>query len=385
MLQENKIFFPNLDGLRFIAFLMVFINHATNNLGYYTTDVHLKLFIYKYLSNGDIGVNFFFVLSGFLITYLLFTEKENSGKINIPNFYARRILRIWPLYYFVLILGLIVIPYLFQFIEGGFPIKTAVDKLNQYLYMAFLGNFDFIYHGITNSTIGVLWSVSVEEQFYLVWPLIIALIPRKYLVSVFVSFILASICYRLFFTQGKGVLLKFHTLSSLSDLTTGALLAWLVTKQWFIEKFQEIKKWKIILIYVVLITLLIQRFSINNIKGAELYVKSFLPVLFSMLFAFVIFEQNFAKNSFYKIGKFKWISHLGKYTYGMYCYHIIVFFFVLFVKQQMGFAIVHINKYDYILTVAICFIATVSISYLSYHYFEAYFLKIKDKFSFARK
>lgn len=380
MLNQNKIHFPNLDGLRFFAFLMVFINHATTNVGYYANKSQVKLFIYKYLSNGDIGVNFFFVLSGFLISYLLLNEKETFGKINIPNFYMRRVLRIWPLYYFILIIGLLVIPYLFQFIEGGFPIKVGVNKLNPYLYMAFLGNFDFIYHGITNSTVGVLWSVSVEEQFYLLWPLVIAVAPKKYLKALFLLLIVGSISYRFFLTDGKGVLLKFHTLSSLSDLATGALLALMVTQQWFVEKFQEIKKWKIVLIYIVGITLFLSRFYINTFKGYELYSKSFLPVVFSLFFAFVIFEQNFAKNSFYKIGKWKMISNLGKYTYGMYCYHIIVFFFVLFIKNQLDISIVNIDKYNFIATVFVSFLATVLVSYLSYHYFEAYFLKLKNKF-----
>jgi len=236
MQNHNKIFFQNLDGLRFFAFVMVFLNHATNSIGYNSNNVYVKLFIYKYLSNGDLGVNFFFVLSGFLITYLLLSEKESIGKINTSNFYLRRMLRIWPLYYFVLMLGLVLIPALVQNSGVAFPMKVGVDKLNHYLYLAFLGNFDFIYHGITNSTIGVLWSISVEEQFYLVWPLIIAIIPKRYLTSVFIAFIFWSVCYRLFFSEGKGVLLKFHTISSLSDLATGALLALLATKESFIQK-----------------------------------------------------------------------------------------------------------------------------------------------------
>jgi len=110
-----------------------------------------------------------------------------------------------------------------------------------------------------------------------------------------------------------------------------------------------------------------------------------LPLLFSFFFAFVIFEQNFAKNSFYKIGKVKWISNFGKYTYGMYCYHIIVFFLVLYVKHLLSISIVNIDKFNYLITVAVSFVLTIAISYLSYHYFESYFLKFKENFSAVKK
>ena len=97
MIDSNKVFFPNLEGLRFFAFFVVFINHAFASLGYYNPS---KTFVFvrtHFLLNGNLGVSFFFVLSGFLITYLLLKEKELTGKINIKNFYLRRVLRIWPL------------------------------------------------------------------------------------------------------------------------------------------------------------------------------------------------------------------------------------------------------------------------------------------------
>ena len=79
--QKTTIFFPNLDGLRFVAFFVVFINHAFGCLDYTNTN-RVFLFIRdRYLTSGDLGVNLFFVLSGFLITYLLLKEKEISGKL----------------------------------------------------------------------------------------------------------------------------------------------------------------------------------------------------------------------------------------------------------------------------------------------------------------
>src|ERR1700733_3711907 len=93
-----KTFFPNLDGLRFFAFLSVFSAHCIGFMGFSSSS---KIYVaaVHFLSHGDLGVNFFFVLSGFLITYLLLQELKSENRINIPFFYVRRILRIWPLYF----------------------------------------------------------------------------------------------------------------------------------------------------------------------------------------------------------------------------------------------------------------------------------------------
>ena len=104
-----KVYFNNLDALRFLAFLSVFVSHVALFLGYESNN-HSFNFIKKvFLVHGDLGVNFFFVLSGFLITFLLLTEKDNSKNISLPHFYLRRILRIWPLYFLTLFLGFFVI------------------------------------------------------------------------------------------------------------------------------------------------------------------------------------------------------------------------------------------------------------------------------------
>ena len=107
MINRAKIHFPNLDALRFFAFLSVFISHIAVFLSF--TPVWFQPIKKLFLIHGDLGVNFFFVLSGFLISYLLFTERTESGEVSLKGFYKRRILRIWPLYFIVLIIGIFII------------------------------------------------------------------------------------------------------------------------------------------------------------------------------------------------------------------------------------------------------------------------------------
>ncbi len=108
----TRIFFPNLDGLRFFCFLSVFFFHAFGSTKYAdVSQTELYWLLKKLLfENGVLGVNFFYVLSGFLITYLLIVEKEQFLKIKIGNFYIRRALRIWPLYFFCVLFGFFIFP-----------------------------------------------------------------------------------------------------------------------------------------------------------------------------------------------------------------------------------------------------------------------------------
>ena len=124
MNPSPKVYFPNLDGLRFFCFLSVFFFHSFATDYESVKQSSLYAFQDSLFANGNLGVNFFFVLSGFLITYLLFAEKSRFQKVNIPNFYVRRILRIWPLFYCCVFFGFVIFPYLKQ-LFGDTPNETA--------------------------------------------------------------------------------------------------------------------------------------------------------------------------------------------------------------------------------------------------------------------
>lgn len=171
----RRVYFPNLDGLRFLTFFSVFLFHS-----FYTPDSAIRASTAYQWAHGltrfsDLGVNFFFVLSGFLITQLLLCEQQATGCIAIVPLYARRILRVWPLYFVVVLLEFFVLPVIrAHFGEYGFH-ETAHPTY----FVLFLTNFNNLYYGCQTPILTVLWSVCVEEQFYLVWALFVAAVPTR--------------------------------------------------------------------------------------------------------------------------------------------------------------------------------------------------------------
>jgi peptidoglycan/LPS O-acetylase OafA/YrhL len=379
--MKNKTFFPHLDALRFLAFFAVFVNHALISFGYYNPNPTFKFIQKNFLSNGGLGVSFFFVLSGFLITYLLLEEKEHHGRIDIKKFYIRRILRIWPLYFLIVLLSLFIFPLFKDTVPANFPIRFATNQLNPWLYVTFAGNFDYLWNGISNVLIGVLWSVSIEEQFYLFWPLIIAFVPKKGLLPTFILIILASTLFRFFYTNGGSLkIITYHSFSCVSDLAIGALLAYLCTNKKFTERIERMPGLAIEGIYFAGFALLpfreyIWKFGVHYVHAAAI-----LPVLVAAFFAFVIMEQCYARHSFFKAGNLKMISKLGTYSYGLYCYHMTVFCIVLMCYSLAGFRITGISPYQLVITSCISLLLTIGISKLSYIYFEKKFLDLKKKF-----
>lgn len=166
-----RFYRPELDGLRFFAFFGVFVHHilphrpaeyAAAHLPPPAADVFAAL-----VRSGGFGVDLFFVLSAFLITELLLREHESCGRINIPAFLSRRALRIWPLFFIFIALSLGADHWLHR---GGLARKYLIG------FVALAGNWTCAFFGYPDSVAAPLWSVSVEEQFYLLFPLVLAFI-----------------------------------------------------------------------------------------------------------------------------------------------------------------------------------------------------------------
>jgi peptidoglycan/LPS O-acetylase OafA/YrhL len=163
-----RFYRPELDGLRFVAFLLVFCDHST----FKVTDWSV---IGGVASGGGFGVDLFFILSAYLITELLGREKLATGSVDVPGFYLRRILRIWPLYF--AFVG-------FWFLARSFTPPPETFPVSALLaFLSLTGNWYMAVNPTFHSPVGVLWSVSVEEQFYCVWPLAARFVNRTGMIS----------------------------------------------------------------------------------------------------------------------------------------------------------------------------------------------------------
>lgn len=373
---KKKIYFENLDGLRFFCFLAVFLYHSfiTENpeIGSSSAFNTVK---YDVFGNGFLGVNFFFVLSGFLITYLLIEEKRLKGKINIPNFWLRRILRIWPLYYACVFVGFVIFPAIKSF-AGLVPEESA----NPWYYIAFISNFDYIKNGMPDAPgLGVLWSVAIEEQFYLVWPLILSLFPIRLFWIPFAVIITGSLCFRAFYDIPKWH--EMHTLSCIGDMAIGATGAWFYQqKQRFSQMIEQLPAAAIAGIYILLISVFLFR---DELLLHNYYIRIFERAFISCIMLLVILEQCFSKHSFFKMSSLKAVTKLGIYTYGLYCIHFLIISLTLGITKKFG-----LNTQLWqvlILEPAIALAITIVIAKLSYKYFESPFLKLKDRFSYIVK
>ena len=384
---------------------------------YYNGETWYRWIEESLAQNGDLGVNFFFTLSGFLITNLLLQEREDTGKINIGGFYARRFLRIWPLYFMLVFVGFIVLPGLLSLHPESNPFPTVYslvpyDRIGYYL--SFLVNFDITMNGYPSPVLAVLWSISVEEQFYIFWPLLIALVPRKLLIYSLFAVLIGTAAFRfmqwheivyLFKTYSLGdpnvphpadvvtrfnelrnhamLVSRFHTLSILSDITMGALLAYgLFYSDRVREYFRKLPRKSIVLPYIFAIVLIIIRDTTYSLQFYPImdWVQAIEPMIFSVIFAFIIGEQEYSQESFYKFGKFKLLASWGKLSYGLYVWHLVMIWLIFYLFKTLGIQPAVDSPYVFLFQIVLCFFGTIALSKLSYRFFETPFLKLKDRF-----
>ena len=372
----NKLYFENLDGLRFFCFLSVFLFHS-----FETDDPSIKsnaMFHFIKVSlfgNGFLGVNFFFVLSGFLITYLLIKEKKANNNIHIVNFWIRRILRIWPLYFACVFYGFIIFPYT-KILAGGVPSETA----NFWYYLGFISNFDYIQKGLPDAKgLGVLWSVAIEEQFYLAWPVILSFFRVKRFWVPLLFILSGSLVFRA--VNDVPILHEMHTLSCIGDMALGGLGAWLILESAsFKNKIQQLPRWSILIIYAAFVVVFLFR---DELLLSSYTLRVIERLIISSLMLLIILEQCYARHSFYKMGNLKLPTRLGVITYGLYCLHFIIISLTLGLTKLAG---LNKNIWQVIfLETIMALVITVGVSVLSYRILEKPFLRLKDKFAFPTR
>jgi len=367
MSSNKTIFFPGLNGLRALAALSVVITHLTIDLGHF----NLSPYLLGTLADGSpkgftmagFGVTIFFSLSGFLITYLLLAEKQKQ-EINIKNFYARRILRIWPLYYLYLAAVVIVI---FCF---GLRFNWSVFLL----YVFFASNFPFILENIPHVAEVTLpflrhyWSLGVEEQYYLFWPWVVKKIKTRltFFVIAFISlFIILKFAFQ--FLLPHSVIAATFNVIRFDCMLIGSLGAIFYFNKHplflkiFGSKLLQALAWFVILLLVLNI------FHLASIIDHE---------IISVVTVTLIIGQITVKNRLINLDN-KICDFLGKISYSMYVIHPLIIFFSAKLLKQINIPVV----LKYCLVYAFVIGITIVIAWFSYEYFEKRFLKIKTRYT----
>lgn len=353
--------FPNLDPLRFLLASMVVIYHIpsiSRTVGLPAFDA-LPIF-----QKGSEAVFVFFTLSGFLIIRSLFAEKEKTGTISIKNFYLRRILRIYPVYYFVLIFGFLFYHLILP--ATGIPYETNYDVLTGiFLCVAFLPNvFQVLFEpgGILN----ILWSIGIEEQFYLLIAPVSYFLAKKRFVPFLLGF--SIIFFLVYFFEPYQFFAKYYVL--FFYFSFGGLLS--------VLNHQGKDKWLLLSqpLQYVLTGLVGVYFLTNAFKIMPQPMYHFVSMV---IFGFFVLNISRNPNPIFIIKNRAWI-YLGKVSYGVYMYHMIVVNVILFIftKLQEKIAlpevavIISIN----VLTIGL----TILMSHLSFKYYENFFLSLKANF-----
>ncbi|SDS97177.1 Peptidoglycan/LPS O-acetylase OafA/YrhL, contains acyltransferase and SGNH-hydrolase domains [Mucilaginibacter mallensis] len=348
-------YYSSLDGLRAIAILMVMLAH----FGADTILLHYNLLI-----DSEIGVHIFFVLSGFLITTQLIKEKLRTGNISVKRFYTRRILRIVPLaYLFLIVLVIISVCY--------YRMSTKSDFIYSFLFLKNLPikNQPFTAH---------LWTLSVEEQFYIILPLLMYLGIKKYfnfalLVVIFVPLlsILAfnSIGYP-FTNHIFELIIKFIMYSFWKGPTIiliSSVFSILTFKG--IIKSEPNNKHYFLSFFLLILAILI------STRTFILYSKYTSEYISSIIIAYVILLNIRSQNFLSKILSNRILVKIGILSYSIYMWQQIFigkFFWIPWLKE--------LNSLPLIFIIALKLVFMIPIAYISYYLFETPFLKLKERF-----
>jgi peptidoglycan/LPS O-acetylase OafA/YrhL len=334
-----------LDAVRGVAIIVVILHNQSAQY----PSLHLE----RLFANGWMGVDLFFVLSGFLITGILLDTKQSAGYFK--NFYARRCLRIWPLYYSLIFFMFVVVP-----IVRPSEAHTVFDKSSPWwAYPLFLQNF--LIPMPTNATgpLAVTWSLAIEEQFYLVWPLVVRYVSSAQLARIAVSVICVSPALRLWLSF-YDVDLYTNVFCRLDGLMAGAFLAVTVRA----NKFSPAKFVKPAWIsFIIALPLAF----VTEALGERWIVFSFTALASASFIYLALFSgqkslQRTLTNGF--------LVYTGTISYGLYLLH----------KIPFGVArTVYWDRYP-LMMVALLLIACYATAALSWNVLEKPFLKLKRFF-----
>jgi peptidoglycan/LPS O-acetylase OafA/YrhL len=357
---RHRPHYPALDGLRGLAILLVVFLH---NFGFM-----------RYFFFGWLGVDLFFVLSGFLITGILLDSV--SKKRFLKNFYTRRALRIFPLYYLVLAICLFLVPLL------RYPVFDMHYYQQNGLWLAvFLQNWLYIFKQQTGSSMLLhFWSLAVEEQFYLVWPAVILFVkdPRKLLwvlISVLLAVMIGRYLLWIFHIQHLAYD-SFYTFTRIDGICVGSLIAVLIRiKPDFLKNYRHI-------IVLVLAAVNFLMYFLNQNTSVRLPYLAFVGyTTFAVMFGFLVYEAVVGKTRIIMaIFQNAVLRFFGRISYGLYVYHWPLYLILSPFFYHMFLRILPTGQWAVFASSLTVTIIAVVVSVLSYRFFENYFLKLKNKY-----
>jgi peptidoglycan/LPS O-acetylase OafA/YrhL len=361
-----------LDGLRGVAVLLVLFHHLVIH-SKMTRDSFLDINTYKLAASAWIGVDLFFVLSGFLITGILYDSKNAKGYFR--NFYSRRALRIFPLYFGILAL-----------ILAARPSLLPADA--QLWFWTYLSN---IYIVVENGWpdpphLNHFWSLAIEEQFYLLWPLAVLAFGRQQLIRLSIACMIIAFVLRVISPLGMSPLDGYMLLPTRMDaLAAGAVVALLIRSD---EGRNFVRTWAAPSLYAtgILIFALFQHkwglYELNPLVRTFGY--TLLAVAAASLIGVLVTAND--KRWLRRGLSMPWLMQLGKYSYGIYVLHHPI----IFVLRGAGIdARLFPQMFDSSLPGVLMFAAvagciTLSSAMLSYHCWELPFLKMKRFFPYSK-
>ncbi|HEV7376413.1 MAG TPA: acyltransferase [Pyrinomonadaceae bacterium] len=349
-------YMPQLDALRTFAVLAVMVSHFLPRLQ-------------DYADLGGLGVKLFFVLSGFLITGILLRAKvliERDGQspiLSFRQFYIRRALRIFPAFYLVLLIITVI---------GISPLRSTWGW-----HASYLSNIYFFMKGDFDPSVSHFWSLAVEEQFYLIWPWIILLLPRTSLPKLILGVVLVGPIFRLTCallltdSQMVGVL----PFSCFDKLGMGALLAvWSDPSSIKKEYVALLRK---VGLYLGL-PLLGLAFILRLLHTAQLFHVVFSDISVALIGVWLISKASIGfKGQIGRLLEWHPIVYIGTISYGVYLYHNFMLILVPPILRRMG-----LPADSLAFSFIIMSLATIGIASASWHFFERPLNNLKKHFSY---
>jgi len=355
-----------LDVLRFFAFVMVFCHHALPHDPAFWVKLGAPGFLARVIAGvgatGALGVSVFFVLSSYLITELLLREKDLIGTLDVRSFYIRRILRIWPLYF--AFLGLAV---LLQWIVPGQHVTARAG-----LWFSLLaGNWFIVFHGFPSSVIFPLWSVSIEEQFYITWPAIVRGVSEFAMLVIAGALLVVATASRVYLGMhhaGESDV-WCNTLVQLDPIAVGIIMA--VVLKGEIPRLSRPVQAALRVAGITGLAMGALFFGIKNdpLTTARIVFGYPLVAIGGALLLLSVLQNE-------KGGSSRMLVYLGRISYGLYVFHVLG---LLISDHVVSDQTACFSRYS--LRVGVALAATIAMSAISFRWLETPFLGLKQRFT----